>query len=156
MDRNSTLQASIQARGPILCNQSIELNKLNNFRSICLYKIFTSKKILEWTEIRLSRRAFRPVGLFFAINRQSSINSTTFVLYVLRRYLQVKSYESKCFKILSKFFRRFSGPGELRRLWSHIIENETMRTITPCLPSQKISASQLLQFLRKSLDNETL
>ena len=107
MDRNSTLQASLKARGPIFFNQSIELNKLNNFRSICLYKIFTSKKILEWTEIRLSRRALRPMGLIFVFNRQSSINLTTFVLYVFRRYLQVKSYESKCFNILSIFFVDF-------------------------------------------------
>ena len=45
MDRNSTLQASLKARGPIFFNQSIELNKLNNFRSICVKKIFTSKKL---------------------------------------------------------------------------------------------------------------
>ena len=59
MDRNSTLQANLKARGPIFCNQSIDLNKLINFRSISLYKIFTSKKILEWTEIKHSRRALR-------------------------------------------------------------------------------------------------
>ena len=45
---------------------------------------------------------------------------------MLKRYLQLKSYESKCLKILSKYFRRFSGPGELRRLLSHKIENETI------------------------------
>ena len=46
-------------------------------------------------------------------------------------------------KMLSIFFRRFSGSGELRRLWSDKlkIETETMRTITPSLHAQKISAS---------------
>ena len=44
-DRNSTLQASLEARGPFLKNQSIDLTKLNNFCSICIYKIFTSKKL---------------------------------------------------------------------------------------------------------------
>ena len=44
-DRNSTLQASLEAREPVFGNQLIELNKLNNFRSLCVKKIFTSKKL---------------------------------------------------------------------------------------------------------------
>ena len=60
MDRNSTLQASLKARGPIFFNQSIELNKLNNFRSICVKKIFTSKKL--W--IKMFQKF---VGIFLSI-----------------------------------------------------------------------------------------
>ena len=45
IDINSTLQVSLEARGPILLNQSIDLYKLNNFCSISLYKMFTSKKL---------------------------------------------------------------------------------------------------------------
>ena len=45
MDRILTLQASLKACGPTLWNQSIELNKLNNFCSICVRKIFISKKL---------------------------------------------------------------------------------------------------------------
>ena len=70
MDRNLTLQASLKAHGPIWSNQSIELNKLNNFRSICVKKIFTSKKLwikmfYNFVEIFLSifgsRRASAPL-----------------------------------------------------------------------------------------------
>lgn len=42
--RNSNLQMSLEARGPILGNESIEHNKLNKFCSTYLYKRFTSKK----------------------------------------------------------------------------------------------------------------
>ena len=69
IDRNSTLQASLEAHGPIFWNQLIDLNKLNNFCSICLYKMFTSKELSISTYIRLSRRALRTVGLYFEINR---------------------------------------------------------------------------------------
>ena len=54
---------SLEARESILWNQSIELNTLNNFCSICLNKMFTSKKLSISTEIRISSRALRPVGL---------------------------------------------------------------------------------------------
>ena len=80
-------------------NQSIELNNL--------IKIFTSKKIFKWIEIWVSRRALRPVGLFFKINRKSTMNFTSFVLYVFRKYVQVKSYESELLKILLKCFVNF-------------------------------------------------
>ena len=50
IDRKSTPQASLEAHGPIFLNQSIDLNILKNFCSICLYKIFTIKEILELTE----------------------------------------------------------------------------------------------------------
>ena len=36
INRNLTLQASLEAFGPIFWNQSIELNTLNKFYSICL------------------------------------------------------------------------------------------------------------------------
>ena len=65
MDRNLTLQVSLEARVPTFWIQSIEFNNLNNFCCICLFKMFTCKKILISTEIRQYRRAFRPVGLFF-------------------------------------------------------------------------------------------
>ena len=69
-----------KARGPILSNQSIELNKLNIFLSICVKRIFTSKKLWKLSKV------------------------------------------IKMFKNLFDFFRRFSGPGELRRFWSDKIE----------------------------------
>ena len=65
IDRNATLQASLEARGLIFFYQSIEFNNLNIFCSICLYKMLTSKTLLLSTGIRLSGRAFRPMGLFF-------------------------------------------------------------------------------------------
>ena len=85
MDRNSTLQASLKARGPIFCNQSIELNNLNNFCSLCLYKIFTSKKIFKWTEIRLSRRALMSVGLFKKNSILDLNGQNNFVLYIFTK-----------------------------------------------------------------------
>ena len=59
MDRNLTLQASLEACEPICWNQSIEINNLNNFCSFCVYKIFTSKKL--WIKMFFgSRRASAP------------------------------------------------------------------------------------------------
>ena len=55
IDRNSNLQASLEARGPIIGNHSIELNALSNFCFICLNKMFISKKLTISTEIRLFR-----------------------------------------------------------------------------------------------------
>ena len=46
IDKISTLQVSLEARGHISWYRSIELDKLNNFCCICLYKIFTRKKLL--------------------------------------------------------------------------------------------------------------
>ena len=68
MDKNSTLQASLKARGPIFFNQSIELNKLNNFRSICVKKIFTSKKL--W--IKLFKKFVEIFSLIFGSWRASA------------------------------------------------------------------------------------
>ena len=45
IDINSTLQASVEARGPIVLFQSIDLNKLHNFCCLCLNKMFISKKL---------------------------------------------------------------------------------------------------------------
>ena len=75
---------------------------------------------------------------------------------MLRKYLQVKSYESKCLKILSKFFHRFSGPGELRRLLSHTYENLNTTVPIRCLHSLKISIFYLKPFWVQVPDNETL
>ena len=46
IDKISTLHVSLEARGPISWCRLIELDKLNNFCYICLYKIFTRKKLL--------------------------------------------------------------------------------------------------------------
>ena len=69
-----------------------------------LSKMFTSKKLTKMTEIRLSRRALRPIGLLFEIYRKSSIICTTFVRNILTKCFQIKSYESKCVKFCVMFF----------------------------------------------------
>ena len=56
IDRNSTLQASLEARGPIFLFQLIDLNKLINFCSICLNKMFTNRKLSISTCIRFEFR----------------------------------------------------------------------------------------------------
>ena len=57
--KKSTLQASHWYRGPNSWYRSIELDKLNIFCSICLYKIFTRKKLLISTflDIKSTRQA---------------------------------------------------------------------------------------------------
>ena len=74
MDRNSTLQASLEARGPIFCNQSIELYKLNNFCSICVKKMFTGKKL--WIKmfknfVEIFSSIFRPRRTSVPLERQN-------------------------------------------------------------------------------------
>ena len=46
IDTKLTLQASQKSHGPVSWYDSIDLDKLNNFCSRCLYKIFTRKKFL--------------------------------------------------------------------------------------------------------------
>ena len=50
------------------------------------------------------------------------------------------------FKHFVDIFSSIFGSEEIRRLSSDKIENETMRTITPCLPAQNSSASRFLSF----------
>ena len=75
MTRNSTLQASLNARGPIFfCKQSIELKKLNNFWSICVKNIITGKKL--WSKClkilsKYFRRFFRPRRASVPLERQN-------------------------------------------------------------------------------------
>ena len=74
MNRNSTLQASLEARGPIFCNQSIELYKLINFCSICVKKMFTGKKL--WIKmfknfVEIFSSIFRPRRASVPLERQN-------------------------------------------------------------------------------------
>ena len=66
----STLQASHEACGLVSWYRSLGLDKLNNFCSVYLNKIFTRKTLLPSTNIdknRLYRRAMRPMGLFLIL-----------------------------------------------------------------------------------------
>ena len=77
MDRNSTFQVSLKACGPIFWNQSIELNNPNNFCSICVMRIFTSKKLWKFCRnfivdfrVQASFGAFRATKLKLKLERQ--------------------------------------------------------------------------------------
>ena len=96
-----------------LLNQSIEFNNLN-FRSLCFLKMFTSKKILISTEIRLSRRALRPVGLFFEIHPQSTKILTAFVLCVFTKFLLLRRYWYR---------KKFDSPGEHSGPWAYFLKS---------------------------------
>ena len=92
MDRNSTLQASFKAHGPIFCNQSIELNKLNNFCSICVKKIFISKKL--WIKMfeKFCRNFFvdfrvqASFGAFWATPMKILKRTYLYVVYIPRKF----------------------------------------------------------------------
>ena len=65
----STSQADIEARGHIYLNQTLELNNLDIFCSICPFRMFSLNMFMISTDIRLSRQALRPVCLYSAINQ---------------------------------------------------------------------------------------
>jgi len=66
--------------------KSVHASRRNRVRKIIIMKSTDIDKN------RLSRRAIRPAGLFLDMKRYISTNWTTFVQYVLTKYLPVKSY----------------------------------------------------------------
>ena len=104
IDKISNLQVCLEACGPISWYRSIELDKLNNFCSICLYKIITRKKSLPSTNFdkisirQASHEARRPISRYRSIhlNKLNKFCSICFYnIFTRKKVIAIEKYRQK-------------------------------------------------------------